>query len=522
MIIEENLLWLVEENADYLLELHQGIEKEGLRVLDNGSISLRPHPAALGHKLSHPYVTTDYAENLLEFVTPVFTDNEGLLNFLKDIQTYALNVLEKDESVWPASMPSLLPEEKDIPVAYFGESNTGKLKTLYREGLSHRYGKAMQSIAGMHYNFSLSRKFVEKLPKQMNLNVDPRKFTDDIYFKLIRNFRRYSWLVSYLFGASPAVDESFLKGKEHTLQKLGKNTYGREFATSLRMGGLGYTSAAQNEIAVCYNQLPTYISTLEKARKRPYPPYEKLGVKVDGEYRQLNSNLLQIDNEFYSTLRPKRTARSGESALQALHQHGVEYIEVRLLDLNPFEACGISEEDMRFLQLFLTFCLIEESRAVSDAECDQILQNFETVVNEGRNPKARLRRGESSLSVKNFSLELLEKMEALLDAHPKLKSYYESSLKAQLEKINKPEKLLAARVLEGIGPDVSFVDSTFSLAQKHKKELLGRQLGGELRQTLDALAQSSLRQERELSKSDREDFDVFLKKYFDKIKIEEY
>lgn len=521
-MLTQSLFHLVGDHVDQFLEFHQGVEKEGLRVLSNMHTSKGPHPEALGHKLTHPYITTDYAENLLEFVSPVFVSNERLMDFLAGIQAHALRGMPSDEHIWPSSMPALLPEDKDIPIADFGKSNVGKLKSLYRIGLGNRYGRSMQSIAGMHFNFSLSRNLLEKLNQALSPELDIKDFTDQAYFKLIRNFRRYSWLLSYLFGASPVVDENFLKGKKHSLEKIGKDTFGREYATSLRMGGLGYTSAAQNEISVCYNRLSTYVATLESARKRPYPAYERIGVKVDGEYRQLNANLLQIDNEFYSTLRPKRTAKSGESALQALHQHGVEYVEVRLLDLNPFVPEGISDEGIRFLQLFLTYCLLEESPQIPHEECEEISHNFDAVVNEGRNPKTLLREKGRTITVKDFAQELLEKMERLFDLSPELKSYYRDSFDAQVAKTQNTEKLLSSRVMESVNAQVSFVQATLELAKDHKEHLLNRSVVEKDEAKLSALALGSIRQEKELVQSDTGDFDTFLRNYFEKINIKEY
>lgn len=518
----ENLIRHAADHASLLLEFHQGIEKEGLRALEDGRSSLRPHHKNLGHKLTHPYITTDYAENLLEFVTPVFTENDDLLDFLDMIQAFSFKSMDQDELIWPSSMPSLLPEDPSIPIANFGESNTGRLKSLYRTGLGHRYGRSMQSIAGMHFNYSISRKLIEKLRHDFAPEKTLKDFTDQFYFKQIRNFRRHSWILSYLFGASPVVDESFLKGKKHSLQKLGKNTWGREFGTSLRMGGLGYTSAAQKDISVCYNKIETYVGTLESARKRSYPDYEKIGAKVGEDYRQLNTNLLQIDNEFYSTLRPKRTAKSGESALQALHQHGVEYIEVRLLDLNPFAPEGISSEAISFLQLFLTLCAYDESPVIDKSECDVIEQNFETIVNEGRDPKARLQIGGKSISVKEAASDLLNHMQEFIDQSSELKKYYQEGLSAQFKQAQSPENTFSAKVLESIGEDKSFIDATLELAKQHKEDLLNREFSERELSAMIKLSESTFAQERELVSGDNEDFDEFLKKYFDRINIEEY
>ncbi len=519
MIITENLLSKVEENSDDLLDFHQGVEKEGLRVRGDKYASKEVHSDKLGHKLTHPYITTDYAENLLEFVSPVFTTNEELLNFIADIQAFALKHMG-DECIWPASMPCYLAGDKEIPIASFGESNVGKLKTLYRMGLGYRYGRSMQSIAGMHFNFSISRSLIAKLHKEVKPESDLTEFTNALYFKMIRNFRRHSWLLLYLFGSSPVVDEKFLEGKVHSLDKLGKDTYGKKYATSLRMGGLGYTSTAQEDISICYNQLNTYVKTLETARKRPYAPYEKIGVKVGDEYRQLNANLLQIDNEFYSPLRPKRTARSGESALQALHNHGVEYIEVRLLDLNPFVPEGINDEEVRFLQAFLTFCMLDGSPEISSRECDEITSNFKLVVEDGRNPDANLNFEDKRVPVSSAAGELLKRIELFVKSNEKIAAYYGDGVSSQLEKIEKPELLFSARVLSMVDDKTSFVDAMFELAKKHKEDLLKRPL--EREQSWLELVKKSLEEEKDIAGQDVDDFDSFLQKYFEKIKIKDY
>lgn len=501
----------------------QGVEKEGLRVLPSLRTSDRSHSQALGHKLTHPYITTDYAENLLEFVTPVFKTREELLRFLGQIQRFALNRMDKDEVIWPVSMPALLPENEDqIPIADFGRSNVGRLKSLYRIGLGHRYGKSMQSIAGVHYNFSLQEEFFVKAHRILGEGKGLQEFKDAMYFRLIRNFRRRSWLLAYLFGASPMVDASFLTNKKHQLQKLGKDTYGKEFATSLRMGGLGYTSAAQASISVCYNKLSTYVKTLEIARKTSYPAYEKIGLKSASNYKQLNTNLLQIDNEFYSTIRPKRTALSKESALKALHRGGLEYIEVRLLDLNPFAKEGIDSEQILFSQLFLLSCLLDESKLISDEECGRIEKNFQVVVNEGRDPHAKILSDEKLLSVQEAATKLMEEISKLMESNAVLKERYEATFNKQMAKIQAVEKLPSAQMIHWADGATSFVDKAYDLAKRHKEELLAMSASPECELKLEELTRNSLAQEKALVEQDRLSFDDFLVRYFKNIEIKEY
>ena len=522
MIIKDDLTKFANEFSTELLKFNQGLEKEGLRVLGEGQISTYDHAKDLGHKLTHPYITTDYAENLLEFISPVYNKDERLMNFIEQVHLYTFKNMHSDEVIWPASMPAVLPEKDfDIPLAYYGESFPGKLKTLYRSGLGYRYGRSMQAIAGVHFNFSFSQSFIIELFKELKIHEHLNDFQDDLYFKLIRNFRRTSFILPFLFGASPVVDESFLKNKQHNLTKLGKNTFGKEFATSLRMGGLGYTSNAQKSISICYNQIKTYINTLEKARLTSYPDYEKIGVKVDGEYRQLNSNLLQIDNEFYSTIRPKHVALSGESALQALNRGGVEYIEVRLMDLNPYTLGGINEEGIRFLQHYLTYCLCAPADVIPADECETIDENFSTVVTEGRDPKATIKFRNKDMLVKDSVGIILEEMESLLSCNTDLKNYFQKGIDRQREKLANYDLLPSQRMLNAINEETSFVDHVLEQANILKAQALKMSEDEKLFMELELLKHKSFEEEARIYRAQSGDFDTYLENYFKQIRIED-
>lgn len=521
MIIANDLSSLVSQFSSELLDFHQGLEKEGLRVVGEGRISTHEHHKDLGHKLTHPYITTDYAENLLEFISPVFNKDERLTHFIEQIHLYTFKNMYKDESIWSASMPALLPQKDfDIPLAYYGESFPGKLKTLYRSGLGYRYGRSMQAIAGVHFNFSFAKSFIIELFKEANTHEDLKEFQDDLYFKLIRNFRRTSFILPFLFGASPVVDESFLNGKEHELKKLAKNTFGREFGTSLRMGGLGYTSEAQKSISICYNQLPTYIKTLETARLTSYPEYEDIKVKVDGEYRQLNTNLLQIDNEFYSTIRPKHVALSGESALQALHRGGVEYIEVRLMDLNPYALGGINEEGIRFLQHYLTYCLSAPSEVIEQSECDIIDQNFKNVVIQGRDPKSQVHFNGKDMLVTEAVETVLNEMEELSNKNEDLKEYFQKGIDKQRSKLANFDLLPSQRMLNELSERTSFVDHINNVSKDLKLEALKIKEDEKLFSEFALLKGKSFEEEQKIYRSQSGDFDMYLENYFKQIRID--
>ena len=311
-----------------LREIRRGVEKESLRVTPAGALAMTPHPAPLGSALTHPHITTDYSESQLELITGVHATPEDCVRELREIHQYTYRCLG-DEMLWVSSMPCGLPPEDQIPIGRYGRSNVGQAKSVYRMGLAWRYGRRMQTISGIHYNWSMP-------------GLDSAR-----YFSLIRNFRRHAFLLLYLFGASPALCACFVQGREHALQRLSDGSLYLPHATSLRMGRLGYQSEAQASLAVSYNGLDGYAASLQEALTRPYPAYEALGIRgPDGAYRQLATSLLQIENEFYGTIRPKRSIFPGERPLHALRERGVEYVEVRLLDLDPFEPLGIGTDTM--------------------------------------------------------------------------------------------------------------------------------------------------------------------------------
>jgi glutamate--cysteine ligase len=345
-----------------LSAISHGLEKESLRVDPNGHIAMTPHPAGLGSALTHPQITTDFSEALMEFITPVRQDVDATIAHLSDIHTFIYSQLPREELLWTSSMPCIIAKDEDIPLAQYGSSNSGKLKTLYRKGLGYRYGRTMQTISGIHFNFSLPDAFWPLYHELLGSTQTIPEFRTDQYFGLIRNFRRYSWLLVYLFGASPALCSSFVRNRpNHGLENYDdKGTLYLPYGTSLRMGDLGYTSKAQAGLYISYNSLQQYADGLLQAIKTPYPPYGNFAT-ADGSPAQINSNVLQIENEFYSTIRPKRITPPGKRPVHILRTEGVQYIEVRCIDLNPFMAVGIDAETMHFLNAFLLYCLLRES-----------------------------------------------------------------------------------------------------------------------------------------------------------------
>ncbi len=299
----------------------KGVEKESLRVSPDGAIAQSRHPEALGAPLTNEHITTDFSEALIELVTPPFGETWELLQYLCDLHQFVYRHLQ-DELLWATSMPSAINGDASIPLAQFGSSNVGTMKTVYRHGLGVRYGRIMQAISGVHFNYSFSPKLWGVLEAVNQSRLPPQDFISEQYFGVLRNYRRYGWLVLYLFGTSPAVSNSFFAGRENTLPALDGDTVYEPFGTSLRMSDIGYRNKNQSTLSVSVNSLAEYVRDLSRAIGTPYPPYQKLGVKVDGVYQQLNANILQIENEYYSFIRPKRIARSGERPTKALHRAG--------------------------------------------------------------------------------------------------------------------------------------------------------------------------------------------------------
>jgi glutamate--cysteine ligase len=482
-----------------LANLLRGIEKESLRTSPNGALALTPHPRALGSALTHPHITTDFSEAQLELITAVHSSPEGCLEQLTQIHQFVYRNIG-DEMLWVGSMPCNLPPEAEIPIGQYGSSNSARLKTVYRTGLSWRYGRRMQTISGIHYNFSVPGTSTEA------------------YFGLIRNFRRHAWLPIYLFGASPAACTSFVDGRKHELQQLGKDTLHLPYATSLRMGRLGYQSDAQSKLAVSYNSLDGYVESLQEALTRPYAPYEKIGIKgPDGEYRQLNTTLLQIENEFYSPIRAKRPVRRGERPLRALRDRGVEYVEVRLMDLDPFAQVGITTATMRMLDIVLLHSLVAESPPDTPAELAAVAQNKLLAAQRGREPGLLLKRSNQEIPLVDWGLQIVADCEpvaiALDRAHGG--SAYRDALAAAGSVLKDPASAPSARVLHAMARNhqdsyIRFIEAMSLLQQGHVKNL---GLPPPVEERFARMAEESIAEQRAIEESDSVDFETYRRQY---------
>ena len=479
--------------------IRRGIEKESLRATAEGSLAMTPHPQALGSALTHPHITTDYSEAQLELITGVHATPESCLEELLQIHQFTYRALG-DEMLWVSSMPCSLPADENIPIGRYGSSNVGRAKSVYRMGLAHRYGRRMQTISGIHYNWSLP------------------DVSSEQYFALIRNFRRHAFLLLYLFGASPAVCSGFVAGREHALQPLARDTMYMPHGTSLRMGRLGYQSEAQASLAVSYNGLDGYAASLQEALTRPYPPYEAVGImNPGGEYNQLATTLLQIENEFYGTIRPKRVIRPGERPLHALRERGVEYVEVRLLDLNPFVPIGITAQNIRFLDIFLLHCLLSDSPPDTPQEIAALARNQDKTAAFGREPGIALERGEKEAELTVWGAELLQAfapIAAALDAAHQT-SDYGDALRAAQALMQDPDLLPSARVLAVMGQEFghSFIAFTASQSRHTRAKLLALPFSAAQQARFSALSEQSVRDQKAIESADTLQFEEYRQQY---------
>lgn len=494
----------------------KGVEKECLRVTRNGKIVQTPHPPKLGSALTHPYVTTDYSEALLEFITPPFANVHETLQFLRGIHQFVYANLD-DEILWATSMPCAWDKERGIPIAYYGSSNVGTMKHIYRRGLEHRYGGEMQAIAGVHFNYSLPESFWPIFQECEDDSRSLQDFINDSYFCLIRNFQRMGWIIPYLFGTSPAVCRSFLRGRPTGFAQFDARTYFKPHATSLRMSDIGYKNKTQANLKISYNNLGAYVASLSQAIETPYPEYKEIGVVVDGEYRQLNANILQIENEYYSFVRPKRIAQSGEKPTLALKRRGVQYVEVRALDIDIFEPLGVNEDQLRFLEAFLIFCLLQESPSISADEQKAFDYNQKMVALYGRDPSLTLIQHAEKRPLREWATEICEMMQGvceLLDEGESEK-LYSRALKIQVETVADVEMTPSARVLaEMWKTKESFFGFAMHMSEKHERYFKALTVVEDQRQHFEEVTRQSREKQRQIEVKDNVSFEEYLKQYF--------
>lgn len=505
-----------------LRDIKHGVEREALRITPQGKLSNLQHPEALGSALTHDTITTDFSEALLEFITPPETDPNTTLEQLADIHSFVMSHIG-DEALWPMSMPCYIEGENQIPIADYGNSNIGRMKRTYRVGLKNRYGAMMQAIAGIHFNFSLPDTFWQQYAN-LNQQNNGQAFVSQQYFDLIRNYRRLCWLIPYLYGSSPAICGSFLKHKKHNLdfKTTGKGTLYLPYATSLRMSDLGYTNSQQSVLKICYNNLHDYVGSVRKAIRTHSEEYEQFSAGENGIYEQLNRNILQIENELYSPIRPKQVARSMEKPTDALEDRGVSYIEVRALDVNPFSAVGIDAQQFYFLDVFLLTCLLQPSPVFDHEAYQETEANLKRVVVDGRNPSLTLTRrnelGEQeTVTLKEWALSAFTSFEQVAQILDKANDTqaFSNAVAIEKTKVDDPSQTPSAQILSLLTEsNRDNGEWGLALSQEYKAAFMARDYSVYSESYFAEQTQSSHAKQRAIEDADTHSFDVFLADYF--------
>lgn len=500
-----------------LRDIKHGVEREGLRIKPSGTLATTPHPEKLGAALTHECITTDFSESLLEFITPPVANSAVTETQLKDIHKFALENME-GEILWPMSMPCFIDDEAHIPLAYFGESNVGKMKRVYRLGLKNRYGSMMQAIAGVHFNFSLPDTFWQEWAAMNGEQSNQDQISAD-YFSLIRNYRRFCWLLPYLYGASPALCGSFIAGKSTHLpfKKVGKGSVYLPYATSLRMSDLGYTNSEQSALQICYNQLSTYVDKLRSAMYTPSENFKHFAAGEGGHFQQLSKNILQIENELYSPIRPKQPTASLEKPTDALVRRGVSYVEVRVLDVNPFSPVGIEKSQMDFLDVFMVSCLLMDSPEMTGEALKQASENMNKVVLEGRDPDLILAKNGETVPFRTWSAELFDTFRQtakLLDEANDTEDYSQA-VATQWDKVLQPELTPSGKILAHLLQE-NMDNSTYglALAQCYAHTIASHDYQYYSKDDFENMAKTSLAMQEDIESGEQAPFADFIQDYF--------
>ncbi|MBK1648249.1 glutamate--cysteine ligase [Rhabdochromatium marinum] len=517
-LFEQRLAALARLPAAMLRDAYRiGLEKEGLRVTPDGAVAASPHPPALGSALTHPYITTDFSEALLEFVTPAVATPAAALDFLHALHLFVYHHIGA-ERLWATSMPCVLGGNANIPLANYGPSNAGQMKTIYRRGLGNRYGRVMQIIAGVHFNWSLHEPLWPRFQEALGDTGDARAFRDASYMGMVRNLQRFGWMVPYLFGASPAVCKSFIQGDPGDLESFDANTYFYPYGTSLRMGDIGYQNRQEEGTGMkaSYDSLDAYVRSLTWGIETPCPQYEAIGVKVAGRYEQLNDHVLQIENEYYSTVRPKQLTDGLERPTLALRQRGIRYVELRSVDVNAFHPLGVDQEQLHFLATLMLYSLLRSSPRIDARERRAIDTNEVVAAHRGRQPGLELEHQNRPVRLSVWAERVLHEMQdvaALLDGVSS--GPHQASVQAQQEKVREPDSTPSARMLADMrAQGESFAVFARRLTETHRQAFRDQPLPEATRQDLEALSEQSLAKQKQIEAEDRLSLDEFLATYF--------
>ena len=412
-----------------------GIERETLRLDQNGYLAKSDHPEEFGDKAHNPYITTDFSESQIEVITPALQDVKEAYDFTRAL--YDIVAMEiGDEYLWPESMPCIIPDDKDIPVAKFADHS--KESQEYREKLLLKYGGKKQLISGIHYNFSFDESIIEKLYEDSEKKLSYKEFKNSIYLKVARNYLRYRWLIVYLFGASPVVHESFIDGCKCPLKEINNNEYSSVGAISHRNGKCGYKNKV--DLFPSYNSVNEYLES------------------IDG---YIKDELIENHKELYSQVRlkPSDTKNFKESLLN----DGIKYLEYRTIDINPFEKGGISLDDLRFLQVFNIYLLSKEESEFENWQ-EEALENQQLIAVNGID-NIELKQDGKCINRIDFGLEILNEV---MSINNELNLGFEDVIKNMIAKVKDSKLTYAYKITEKIKEE-GYINTFLNLAKSYKE-----------------------------------------------------
>ena len=490
-----------------------GIEKESLRV-SQSKISRRQHQQSMGSPLCHKFITTDFSEALLELITPPLTDKNAGLTFLDNIHHFVSHKIG-DEIIWPFSMPPFVQSDVEIPIASYGSSNLALFKTAYRNGLSYRYGRSMQAIAGVHFNYSLPEKiWLSSLFTREQ--IDLKELRASIYFRTLRNLHRMNWLILYLFGASPIVSKNFLSNKHTGFQKLDGHNYYLPYATSLRMSDLGYQNVHQSMLAIPLNSLEEYTLNLKCATETKCEEYQRIFKEAKVDYPQINSNILQIEDEYYAIARPKSSSDSSQRLITKLNDTGVDYIELRSLDVNPFQRIGIDLDTVHFLEMFLLYCTLKSSPLINNYEIEESRENDLLVATKGRESGLSLSKNRTKISLKNWANQILDEMMSIAELLDNKTNNFSGVISKTKAQIKDPDQTLSGMLLNKVlSEKMSFHELGKTIGEDNKNHYIRMETSKNSEWSLlEKESVDSIKIQVELEQEGRQSFEGFVKEYF--------
>ena len=511
----ENLIEKVfnSDVKDILADGRFGIEKESLRV-SQSKISRRKHPESMGSPLCHRCITTDFSEALLELITPPLIDKNVGLTFLDNMHHFVSYKID-DEIIWPFSMPPYVQSESEIPIASYGSSNLALFKTAYRNGLSHRYGRTMQAIAGIHFNYSLPEP-IWKSSLFTKEKVDSKKLRANIYFRTLRNLHRINWLLLYLFGASPIVSKNFLNNKQTGFQKLDSHNYYLPYATSLRMSDLGYQNVHQSKLSISLNSLEEYAFNLKLATETKCEDYQKIFQEAKENYPQINSNILQIEDEYYAVARPKSSSDSNQRLTTKLNDTGVDYIELRSLDVNPFQRIGIDLDTVHFLEMFLLYCTLKSSPPINNNAIEESRENDLLVATKGRESGLSLSKKRTKISLQNWANQILDEMMPIAELLDYKTNTFTGVIAKTRAQIMDPEQTLSGMLLNKVLTEkMSFHELGRTIGKDYKNHYINIETAKNSEWSLlEQESVDSIKRQVELEQTNEQSFEGFIKEYF--------